>query len=197
MMLPLLVLSVRVLVLSVFAFASVVASTHWAVKHGHLSPFGVVPTTVRRLAQPFLHPFERRLHRGGGNPVNAPYLFFWVALIGGLALLALVQWAISTVYWFLASASAGPIGLVLFLVNGLFSILSAAIFIRVLSTWFGISAYSKPMRVVYGLTDWIIEPLRRVVPPLGMIDITPMVAYFMLVAARWFIVGSLARLAGS
>ena len=197
MIIALLILATRVVVLTVFGVATVVAATHWAVKHGHLSPFGVLPVTVRRLGQPFLRPFERRLYRGGGNPVNAPYLFFWVALIGGLALLALVQWVISTVFWFLASASAGPIGLVLFLVNGLFSILSLAIFIRVLSSWFGISPYSKPMRVVYGLTDWIIEPLRRVVPPLGMIDITPMIAYFMLVAARWFIVGSLVRLAGS
>jgi YggT family protein len=197
MIIPLLLLSVRVLVLAVFTVAAIVACTHWAVKHGHLSPFGALPTTVRRLAQPFLRPFERRLYRGGGNPVNAPYLFFWVALIGGLAVLALIQWAIATAVWFLASASAGPIGLVLFLVNGLFSVLSAAIFIRVLSTWFGFSPYSKPMRVVFVLTDWLIEPLRRVVPPLGMIDITPMVAYFMLVLARWFIVGSLARLAGS
>jgi YggT family protein len=28
------------------------------------------------------------------------------------------------------------------------------------------------------VTDWVIEPLRKIVPPIGMIDITPIVAWF-------------------
>ena len=77
-----LVLAARALVFTSFLVAALVAGTHWAVKHGHLSPFGALPRFTRRLGQPFLRPFERRLYRGGGNPVNAPYAFFWVALLG-------------------------------------------------------------------------------------------------------------------
>jgi YggT family protein len=36
------------------------------------------------------------------------------------------------------------------------------------------------MRPVYFLTDWIVEPLRRIIPPLGMIDISPFVAWFVV-----------------
>ena len=36
------------------------------------------------------------------------------------------------------------------------------------------------MRIVHGLTDWLVDPIRRVVPPLGMFDISPLVAYFVL-----------------
>jgi uncharacterized protein YggT (Ycf19 family) len=32
------------------------------------------------------------------------------------------------------------------------------------------------------LTDWIVDPIRRILPPLGMIDLSPLVAYFALVA---------------
>jgi YggT family protein len=45
------------------------------------------------------------------------------------------------------------------------------------------------MRVVHWLTDWLIEPLRRVVPPIGMFDVTPLVAYFILYLVRWLILG--------
>ncbi len=178
------VLGARAMVFLLFLVASLVAATHWAVKHGHLSPFGALPRFTRRLGQPFLRPFERSLYRGGGNPVNAPYAFFWVALLGGLALLALVEWLIGTIFSLFASAAAGPRGLLRFGVDAVFSVLMVAIFIRVVASWFGVSPYAKPMRVVHTLTDWLIEPLRKIVPPFGMIDVTPIVAYFLLWLAR-------------
>jgi len=184
-----LILATRVVVFTLFCVASVVALTQWAVKHGHLSPFGAWPRGVRRLAQPMLRPIEQRLHRSGGNPVNAPYALFWVALLGGLALLALVQWGIGFFYDVMASASMGPMGILRFLANLVFSVLMLALLIRVIASWFGLSPYSKPMRVVYGLTDWLIVPLRKVIPPIGMFDVTPMVAYFMLYLARWLLLG--------
>ena len=179
----------RVIVLAFFIVGAVVALTHWAVKRGSLSPFGPWPRAVRRVAQPLLRPIEKRLHRSGGNPSSAPYTLFFVALIGGLALLALVQWGIGTYYQLEASASMGARGLFYFFVNAVFSVLMIAILIRVVVSWFGISPYSKPMRVVYGLTDWLILPLRKVIPPFGMIDVTPLVAYFLLYLARWVLVG--------
>lgn len=183
------VVAARVLVFGVFSVAAVVAGTHWAVKHGHLSPFGALPRLGRTLGQPFLRPFERSLHRGGGNPVNAPYAFFWVALLGGLASLALLEWLIGTVLALYFSAAEGPRGLVRFAVNAVFSVLILAVFIRVIASWFGLSPYSRPMRVVHALTDWLLEPLRRIIPPLGMIDVSPIVAYFMLYLARGLVMG--------
>jgi len=52
--------------------------------------------------------------------------------------------------------------------------------VRVIASWFGAFRFSPWMRPVYFLTDWIITPLRRVIPPLGMIDITPLVAWIAL-----------------
>jgi YggT family protein len=183
------ILATRILVFAVFSVALVVALTHWAVKHGHLTPFGPLPRTVRRLGAPLLRTFERRLHRSGGNPADAPYTLFWVALLGGLGLIFVVQWLVGLLYSMAYSASAGPGALLRFVVNLAFSILMIAILIRAVASWFGVSPYSKPMRLVYGLTDWLIEPLRKVIPPIGMIDITPMVAYFILYLARSVLMG--------
>jgi YggT family protein len=190
-MIPIIILTTRIVVVVIFGIAALVAGTHWAVKHGHLQPFGMLPRTMRTLGQPFYRPFERTLLRSGGNPVNAPYLFFWVALLGGLALLALVQWLIGTIISLIYSASAGPRGLLAFALNAIFSLLMLALFIRVISSWFAISPYSKPMRAVHVLTDWLLEPLRKVIPPFGMIDVTPMIAYLMLYLAKGFVLGLL------
>jgi YggT family protein len=186
-----LILLTRAAVFVVFLIAGVVAATHWAVQHRRLKPFDPWPRGVRRLGAPFVQPLEGRLLRSGGNPSNAPYVFFWVALLGGLVLIAAVQWAIGAIFSLSASASAGPRGLLVFAVNGIFSILMIALFIRVIASWFGISPYSGPMRVVHGLTDWMIGPLRRVVPPFGPLDVTPMVAYLLLWVARGLVMGLL------
>ena len=36
------------------------------------------------------------------------------------------------------------------------------------------------MRPAYTLTDWIVEPLRKIVPPFGLVDFTPLVAWVLL-----------------
>ena len=47
------------------------------------------------------------------------------------------------------------------------------------------------MRPVVALTDWIIEPVRRLLPPMGMIDFSPMVAWLILWVLRGFVLGLL------
>jgi YggT family protein len=61
----------------------------------------------------------------------------------------------------------------------------------VIASWFGISPYRSWMRPVVALTDWIIEPIRRLLPPTGMIDFSPMIAWLVLWVARGLVLGLL------
>lgn len=184
-------MAIRVVVFALFVLAGIVAGTHWLVQTGKLQPFGGLPRFARRLGDPFVKPLERRALRSGGNPSKAPYYFFWATVLGGLALIGVSQWLIESVLRLLGSAQAGPMGLIAFLVDGLFSILTLALFVRIIGSWLGASPYSKPMRIAYGLTDWVIEPIRRVLPTFGPLDFSPMVAYFMLWLARGFLLNLL------
>ena len=58
--------------------------------------------------------------------------------------------------------------------------LTAAIFIRVLLSWFPIDPRNPLVTLLYDVTEPILEPLRRVIPRLGMIDITPLVAIIII-----------------
>ncbi len=191
MILVYLTLAIRVVVFGLFAVAAVVAGTHWLVQNGKLPPFGLLPRFARRLGEPFVRPLERRALRSGANPSRAPYYFFWVAVLGGLALIALADWLIGVIVNLGASAAAGPWGIIAFAINGVFSLMILSLFVRFIASWFGISPYSRPMRIVYGLTDWIIEPLRKVLPPIGPFDFSPLVAYLMLSLARWFLLSAI------
>ena len=61
-------------------------------------------------------------------------------------------------------------------------ILWFAIFARAIVSWFPIDPQGPIVRALDAVTEPILEPLRRVVPRVGMIDLTPMVAIILIFA---------------
>ncbi|MCS7003160.1 MAG: YggT family protein [Dehalococcoidia bacterium] len=62
----------------------------------------------------------------------------------------------------------------------LFQILTIAIVIRALLSWFPISRDNPLVQILDQITEPVLAPLRRIVPTIGMIDITPIVAILLL-----------------
>jgi YggT family protein len=89
---------------------------------------------------------------------------------------------------------------VIFLVSLLIQIYEFLVLIRVLLSWVAVdlyrSRYGNPiLRLLYQLTDPILVPLQRIIPPIGgAIDLSPVVALILLEIARRVIVTFLARL---
>jgi YggT family protein len=61
-------------------------------------------------------------------------------------------------------------------------ILIFAIVGRALLSWFPMNPNNPLVRVLNEITEPILEPLRRVIPRLGIIDLTPMIAIVLLMA---------------
>lgn len=177
-------LGVRSLVAGAFALSVVVALTHWAVRRGTLQPFGAWPRFVRGWSDPLLRPIEQRLARAGGNPQSATLWLVGLVVVCGLGAISLVRWLMGFVLSLIGLATA-PSGLLLpTLVDYTFGLLMTALMIRVIASWFGIGRYNRWMRIVYALTDWLLEPIQRVLPNFGPLDVSPIVAYFVLSLAR-------------
>jgi YggT family protein len=181
----------RVIVVVALVYASVVALTHWAVRRRKIGPFGPWPRLVRRLSDPVLLPLERRVIRFGGSPQDAPLWLLGVVVLGGLVLLSLTNWILGMVGMLGALAYASPRDWIRILVSWAFSLVMLAIFVRVIASWFGVSEYRRWMRPLVLISDWIIQPIRRLLPSTGMIDFSPMVAWLVLWVARGFVLGLL------
>lgn len=181
-------LILRWLIVAALLYVAVVAVTHWAVRSRRISPFGAWPRFVRKISDPIMLPLERRIIRMGGNPQTAPLWLLGLTVVAGLLLISVYRWAVG----FLASMSymahASPQVWLAMVVSWIFTILIAAIFIRVIASWIGLSYYSRWMRPVMLLTNWLVEPLRRIVPPMGMFDLSPLVAWLILIVARRIII---------
>jgi YggT family protein len=156
-----------------------------------MNPFGAWPRLVRKLSDPILLPLERRIISAGGSPQDAPLWLLGLVIGGGLLLLTLTHWLIGMSASLRMLAGGGPRVWLRVLVSAAFTVLMAAILIRVIASWLGIGPYRRWMRPFYVLTNWLIDPIRRILPPVGMFDFSPMVAWLVLYVVRGFVLGML------
>lgn len=181
----------RILVGAAFVAGVLVALTHWLVREQKIPAFGGWAGFVRRWSDPLLRPIERRLVAAGGNPQAAPWWLLGVIVVGGLVLIQLLRWLFGIVFGTAAAFQSGPTAITLWVMNLVFSLLMFALLVRVFSSWFGAGRYNKWIRWSYQLTDWLVEPLRRVLPPFGMFDMSPLVAYLVLILLRKLLMGAI------
>ncbi|MEJ7844186.1 MAG: YggT family protein [Acidimicrobiales bacterium] len=70
-------------------------------------------------------------------------------------------------------------------------IYTVVLFGRIVLSWFPVtpgSAMESVSRVLGALTDPVLEPLRRVLPPVGgMLDLSPLVVFIALAILRSFV----------
>ena len=158
------------------AAAALAAAIAWGVRTRRLNPFGVAGRFSRRWIDPLLAPVERMVLRTGGTTASVPGWGLVVALVGGALLLTAVQAGtglITEVAW----AMARPMGVPILLLSWMFALLRLALIVRVVASWLPVSGASWWMRGTYRLTEWMLRPLRGVIPSFGAVDLTPLVAY--------------------
>lgn len=179
-MLPALDIILRGIIVTAFAAAGIVAATHWAVRARRLEPFGRWPRLVRRASDPVIVPLERRVVRFGGNPQDAPFWLLGGVVVAGLVALWLFRLAADSIVGLYLLAHSGPRAWLVAALHLAFRVVQIAILVRVIASWLGASRHHGWLRLAHRLTDWIIVPLRRVIPTFGPIDVSPIAAYFLL-----------------
>ena len=65
-------------------------------------------------------------------------------------------------------------------VNILFPLPELAILARVLLSWFRVDPYHPAVAFLNQITEPILRPLRNIIPPFGMMDISPVVAMLLI-----------------
>ncbi len=60
------------------------------------------------------------------------------------------------------------------------------IFIRAILSWLPVDPYSPLIRIVVEITDPILEPFQKIIPPMGGFDFSPIAAMFVLMLLEQF-----------
>ena len=75
----------------------------------------------------------------------------------------------------------------LYLLNIIFTIYTFMLLIRVFGSWFPSFAGTRFMQFIAYYTDPYLNIFRKIIPPLGMMDISPMIAFFSLQIIQWIL----------
>lgn len=174
----------RYTVFAVFSVAVLAGVGSWLVRTRRVSPFGFAGRLLRQTTEPLIRPVETRLVKMGASPVHAGWWLVVMVAIVGVVGLSLLGWLLQTAGLLAAALGGGPRALFAVAVGLAYNVLVLALVVRVVGSWLGVFRYSRWMRPAYWLTDWIVNPIRRVLPPVGMVDLSPLAAWFVLWALR-------------
>ena len=175
-----------VLLVGGIVFAGV-AAVDWAVRTRRINPFSGIARFMRTHVDPRLAGVERQVLRMGSPPTSTPWWAVVVYVVCAALLLAALDVLTSLIGQARAATSLGSSGLLLLVVRWTFGVLLFALLVRVIASWFPSLAARPWIAWSFGATEWMLRPLRRVVPTLGVMDITPIVAYFALQIIQWLV----------
>ena len=170
----------RTVLLSIALVFGAICVLDWAVRTRKISPFNAIARFCRSTVDPLIVPIERKVVRAGGTPAAAPLWALAAVVVGGILLLTFLDFIRLGVANSIIASQSGAGGIFQLLVSWTFTILKIALLVRVISSWLPISPFSVWVRWSYLLSEPILAPMRRIVPNLGGLDVTPILAYFLL-----------------
>ena len=150
------------------------------------NPFGKIGSKLyrlRRFTDRLVQPAADFLFKLRMNPNIAPLITILVFCIFGYFTLRLFAELLFTIDGVTVGAMSGDvIRIVGFLLYGFLGVYSLMIVMRIIFSWF-MSFMNPVMRFLMRLTDPVLVPIRRLMPPVMMFDISPIIVLFIL----WFL----------
>ena len=126
-----------------------------------------------KITNPPLRPLRRFIPGYGGMDL-ASLLLMILLKIGEIAILGLV----------VAGRIPAPLGLLVIslaeVLKLLIYIFMFAIIIQVILSWVNPGAYNAGTVLIYRLTEPLLAPARRLIPPMGGLDLSPLVVLILL-----------------
>jgi len=147
------------------------------------NPFGTIGRfgfKVRKVSERWVYPSARFLANFRINTKWAPLLTLFIGFVFTYFALQIIGNTFFVIDGLTAGVATGnPKVVIGFILYGLLSVLVLFIFIRFISSWFVFSRNTF-LGFVRRVTDPILLPVQRLIPPLGMFDISAMVVLLLI-----------------
>lgn len=167
-----------------FFLAAALAASNWLVRTQKISPFSALGRFLKKSSDPVLTPVETRVIRYGGLPAHAGWWLVVGTAVAGILLIWITKGAVSILYELRYAAEGGVFGVARYLLNGAIDILILALVVRFFGGLLGAFQFNKWTRWAYLITNWMIEPIAKVLPTYANIDWSPMAAFVLLLIVK-------------
>ena len=140
-----------------------------------------IAQAILKLTSPVIVPVRRMVPPVGRLDTATVLVAFIIQYVTILLLLLIL----GTSSDFLSIAVTATVNLVLLSLR----LFIFAIIIRVILSWVSPGGYNPALALIYSMTDRILQPIRRIIPPLGGLDLSPLFAIILLAAVTIIVVG--------
>jgi YggT family protein len=162
--------------------------------YADLNFFSWTYVTLRRLTDPIIGPVRRALLGFRVDPKYAPLVTILITILLGWIVMRVAETLLGTIAGVMSGLQQQSIARAVgHLLYGLLALYTLLIFIRIVFSWAMTSHSNRVMRFLVNTTEPLLGPLRRTIPPVGMFDISPFVAFIILWLFQAAIQGTLLR----
>ena len=162
-----------------------------------VNPFTWHARNVRRATDPVIMPVRRMLMGFRLDPKVAPFILIIMLIVIGYLIVQIAGTLLNTIagiFFAVTVRHAGaPVGIAGYLLFGFLGLYTLSIFVRIVMSWFGTSYANPLMRFLIRLTEPLLGPLRRMLPTVGMFDVSPIVAFLIVWICQTAVAGTLLR----
>jgi YggT family protein len=182
-------------VIAVVAAAAVLIVLRALFNYMDVNPFSWSARTVGRITDPMIMPVRRVLVALRIDPQVAPFVAVVLFIVSGILAVQVAGSVLNTVAGIIVALTSGrpgvPLVIMGYLIYGLLGLYTLAIFVWIIFSWLSISYANPWMRLLVIVTEPLLSAVRRFVRPVGMFDISPMVAFLILWLAQMLVAGTL------
>jgi YggT family protein len=83
-----------------------------------------------------------------------------------------------------------------YLIDIVAAVLGVTLLLRAYMNWLGMPGRNPLAQFVYALTDWLVQPLRRILPAAGRIDTASLVGALLVALLAWILLFAVRGVAG-
>lgn len=171
-----------VMALAIAAIALIILRSIY--NYADLNPFRRSAISLKRATDPMILPIRRLLVTFRLEPKVAPFIAILLIILIGYFVVQVASSVLNTIAGILYAVTSDipgfPIAIVGYLVFGLLGLYTLAIFVRIFLSYGGLGYGNRWMRFLIRITEPLMGPLRRYIPPVGMFDISPIIAFLVL-----------------
>lgn len=151
--------------------------------------YNPISQSVVKVTQPVVRPFQGFLRPVGRFDLATLASAFLIKVVSIILILQVAGYGMPPIA---GVAIAG----VAALASGILKIYFFALIVMIILSWVAPQASHPAALLVMQLVEPIMAPVRKVIPPLGMIDLSPIVVFISISLLDNLVVGSLTRAAG-
>ncbi len=161
------------------------------------NPFTWPVRTVRRLTDPVITPVRWMLTSFRIEPRVAPFIALVLIAVCGYLTFMLAENILNTVAGIRYALSrpwvGAPAAIIGYLLFGFLGLYTLMIFLRILFSYLTTGYGNRWVRFLFRSTEPLLAPLRRVIPAMGMFDVSPIVAFVIVYLLQFVVAGTLLK----